>query len=146
METQPEISSSHAVFSIKLHIVFVTKYRRPVLTDEMRDYLRIAFSEILEHWRCTLIEFGGEVDHVHLLVSIHPALDISVLINNLKTASARRIRPRYKEQIDKFYWKPVFWHRAYYVGSVGDVTLETIRRYVEQQGTKEKPRKANRPA
>lgn len=146
METQPETSSSHAVFSIKLHIVFVTKYRRPVLTDEMRDYLRIAFSEILEHWRCTLIEFGGEVDHVHLLVSIHPALDISVLINNLKTASARRIRPRYKEQIDKFYWKPVFWHRAYYVGSVGDVTLETIRRYVEQQGTKEKPRKANRPA
>lgn len=146
METQPEISSSHAVFSIKLHIVFVTKYRRPVLTDEMCDYLRTAFSEILEHWRCTLVEFGGEADHVHLLVSIHPALDISVLINNLKTASARRIRPRYKEQIDKFYWKPVFWHRAYYVGSVGDVTLETIRRYVGQQGTKEKPRKANRPA
>lgn len=146
METQLETSSSHAVFSLRLHIVFVTKYRRPVLTVEMRDYLKTAFSEILDHWRCTLVEFGGETDHVHLLVGIHPALDISVLINNLKTASARRIRPRYKEQIDKFYWKPVFWHRAYYVGSVGDVSLETIKRYVEQQGTKEKPRKANRPA
>lgn len=146
MEYQSEKSSSHAVFSIKLHIVFVTKYRRPVLTEEMRDYLKNAFSEILDHWRCSLVEFGGESDHVHLLVSIHPALDISVLINNLKTASARRIRPRYKEQIERFYWKPVFWHRAYYVGSVGNVTLETIKRYVEQQGTKEKPRKTNRPA
>ena len=145
MENQPEISASHAVYSIKLHIVFVTKYRRPVLTPEMCEYLHLAFREILDHWRCSLIEFGGEEDHVHLLVNIHPALDISVLINNLKTASARRIRPRYKEQIDVFYWKPMFWHRAYYVGSVGDVTLETIKRYVEQQGVKEKPRK-NRPA
>jgi len=146
MKEQALISSSHAVYSIKLHIVFVTKYRRPVLTSEMLDYLKAAFGEILDHWRCSLVEFGGEADHVHLLVNIHPALDISVLINNLKTASARRIRPRYKDQVDKFYWKPVFWHRAYYVGSVGDVTLETIKRYVEQQGTKEKPRKTNRPA
>jgi REP element-mobilizing transposase RayT len=53
------------------------------------DYLELAFGEILEGWRCQLIEFGGEPDHVHLLVDIHPALDISVLINNLKTASAR---------------------------------------------------------
>ncbi|MDD3294896.1 MAG: IS200/IS605 family transposase [Geobacteraceae bacterium] len=122
--------------------LFVTKYRRPVLTREMLDYLRVAFSEILEHWRCRLIEFGGEENHVHLLIEIHPALNISVLINNLKTASARRIRPRFEEQIRKFYWKPAFWHRAYFVGSVGNVSLDTIRKYVEQQGTKEKPRKS----
>ncbi|HET6364347.1 MAG TPA: transposase [Nitrospirota bacterium] len=41
----------------------------------------------------------------------------------------------------KSYGKPVFWHRAYFAGTVGKVTLETVRRYVEQQGTKEKPRK-----
>jgi putative transposase len=45
-----------------------------------------------------------------------------------------------------FYWKPYFWHRAYYVGSVGGATLETVRRYVESQGTQEKPRKAQQPA
>jgi len=146
MENQATISSSHAVFNLRLHIVFVTKYRRPVLTEEMRGYLKMAFGEILEHWRCTLVEFGGESDHVHLLVSIHPALDLSTLINNLKTSSARRLRPRFLEQIEKYYWKPVFWHRAYYVGSVGEVTLETIQRYVRQQGVTEKPRKPNRPA
>ena len=137
-------SSSHAVFNIKLHIVFVTKYRRKTLTPELLEYLQQAFAECLQAWRCKLVEFGGEEDHVHLLVDIHPALDISVLINNLKTASARRARARFGEHMKKFYWKPLFWHRAYFVGSVGGATLETVRAYVEAQGTEEHARKKSK--
>lgn len=135
-------SSSHAVFSIKLHIVFVTKYRRKILSPNLLEYLRGAFADCLAAWRCTLLEFGGEADHVHLLVDIHPALDISVLINNLKTASARRARARFAEHLAPFYAKPLFWHRAYYVGSVGGATLETVRAYVDAQGTEAHARKA----
>jgi putative transposase len=134
-------SSSHAVYSIKLHIVFVTKYRRRTLTPELLEYLQAAFAEILTAWRCSLLEFGGEADHVHLLVDIHPALDISVLINNLKTASARRTRARFAEHLAAFYWKPAFWHRAYFVSSVGGAPLETVKAYVEAQGTEEHARK-----
>lgn len=134
-------SSSHAVYNIKLHVVFVTKYRRRTLTPDMLEYLKIAFSEALTAWRCRLLEFGGEADHVHLLVDIHPALDISVLINNLKTASARRARNRFAEHLTAFYSKPLFWHRAYYVGSVGGATLDTVRAYVDAQGTEEHARK-----
>ncbi len=72
-------SSSHAVYNIKLHVVFVTKYRRKSLNAELLDYLRGAFSDCLAAWRCTLLEFGGESDHVHLLIDIHPALNISAL-------------------------------------------------------------------
>ncbi len=128
-------SLSHAVFDLKLHVVFVTKYRRKTLTAVLLNYLGDAFGEILAAWRCELIEFGGEEDHVHLLIGIHPALNISVLINNLKTASARRARNRFGEHLARFYWKPAFWHRAYYVASVGDATLETVRAYVENQWT-----------
>lgn len=135
-------SSSHAVYSIKLHIVFVTKYRRKTLNAELLDYLRGAFVDCLAAWRCHLIEFGGESDHVHLLIDIHPALDISVLINNLKTASARRARARFAQHLSAFYSKPVFWHRAYYVGSVGGATLDTVRAYVDAQGTVEHARKS----
>ena len=135
-------SSSHAVFNIKLHIVFVTKYRRKTLTPELLDYLRQAFADCLAAWRCTLVEFDGEPDHVHLLVDIHPALDISILINNLKTASARRARNRFAEHLAAFYKKPLFWHRAYFVGSVGGATLETVRAYVDAQGTEEHARKS----
>jgi putative transposase len=77
-----------------------------------------------------------------MLVDIHPALNISVLINNLKTASARRARNRFAEHLALFYKKPLFWHRAYYVDSVGGATLEQVRAYVEAQGTEEHAKKS----
>ncbi|WP_205736124.1 IS200/IS605 family transposase [Acidiferrobacter sp. SPIII_3] len=84
MENKENASLSHAVYSSRLHIVFVTKYRRKTLTPELLEYLRESFTEILADWRCTLLEFGGEADHVHLLVAIHPAPSVSTRINNLK--------------------------------------------------------------
>jgi putative transposase len=101
------------------------------------DYLEGAFDDCLQAWRCKLLEFGGEADHVHFVADIHPALDISVLINNLKTASARRARARFAQHLAPFYWKPLFWHRAYFVGSVGGASLDTVRAYVQAQGTEE---------
>jgi putative transposase len=67
----------------------------------------------------------------------HSALKISELINNLKSVSTRRSRNRFAEHLTKFYRKPLFWTRAYFVASVGDATLETIKAYVERQGTEE---------
>ena len=75
-------SSSHAVFNLKLHIIFVTKYRRKTLTPELLDCLKEAFADCLSAWRCKLVEFGGEQDNVHLLADIHPALDISILLTS----------------------------------------------------------------
>lgn len=139
MNPQPHRSSSHAVFQLRLHIVLVTKYRRKTLSPELLDYLRQAFGEVLGEWRCELLEFGGEADHVHLLADIHPALNISTLINNLKTASARRCGARFREHLAGFYKKPAFWHRAYFVSSVGGVTLDVVKRYLQNQGTTDKP-------
>jgi putative transposase len=129
----------------------VTKYRRRTLSPELLEYLEVAFTEILAAWRCRLLEFGGEPDHIHMLADIHPALDISVLINNLETASARRARNRFGDHLASFYRKPLFWNRAYFVGSVGGATLETVRAYVQAQGTEDHARKSaakakNRPA
>jgi len=116
-------SSSHAVYNIQLHIVFVTKYRYKTLTKAILNDLQHAFSDCLQAWGAQLLEFGGEEDHVHLLVSITPATDISVLINNLKTASARRMRNTHQAHLKPFYNKPLFWHRAYFVASCGEAPL-----------------------
>ena len=138
MISQLEISSSHAVYLLRLHIVLVTKYRRKVISPEILGFLETAFRGVLESWNCRLEEFGGEEDHVHLLIGIHPALNISGLVNNLKSATSRKVRNHFQCHVAQFYWKPYFWHRAYFVGSVGVVSLETIRNYIEKQGTKEK--------
>ncbi len=134
MSGQDFHSSSHAVVMLRLPVVLVTKYRRKVITPLMLADLREVFAEILAGWRCSLLEFGGEADPVHRLVDIHPTLQISVLMNNLKTASSRRMRAKYADRLRRFYWKPFFWHRAYSVGSVGHAGLETVKQYVESQG------------
>ena len=92
------------------------------------------FGKALENWDCELIEFGGEADHIHLLVAIHPALDISKLVNNLKSVSSRKTRKRFAEHLRQFYWKPVLWTGAYFVASAGGAPLSVIKQYVEQQG------------
>jgi putative transposase len=139
MNQTPHRSASHAVYQLRLHIVLVTKYRRRTLSPEVLEYLRHAFTEVLADWRCELLEFGGEADHVHLLADIHPALNIATLINNLKTASARRCGSRFRDHLAGFYKTPAFWHRAYFVSSVGGVTLDVLKQYVQNQGTTDKP-------
>jgi len=119
---------------MKYHLVFVTKYRRKALSEAMRDRAQAIITDLLQAWRCEMIEFGGEEDHIHMLFAAHPALDMSKIVNNLKTVSSRRLRSEFADELRKFYWKPVLWHGAYYIGTVGGATLETVKRYVEQQG------------
>ena len=127
-------TSAHSVYTINLHLVFVTKYRRKALSEEVLAYMNPVFEKALENWDCELIEFGGEADHIHLLVAIHPALDISKLVNNLKSVSSRKTRKRFAEHLRQFYWKPVLWTGAYFVASAGGAPLSVIKQYVEQQG------------
>jgi len=115
-------------------LVLVTKYRRKALSLEMREQLKQILTDTLEKWRCELIEFGGESDHIHMLFLAHPALDLSRLVNNLKTVSSRLLRAAFAKELKHVYWKPVLWHGAYYIGTVGRASLETVKGYVERQG------------
>lgn len=100
----------------------------------MLDRLRRIFADVLAKWRCELIEFGGEADHIHLLIEAHPSLNLAQLIGNLKTVSARRMRQENAEYLRKFFWKPYFWSRSYAVLSVGSgVPLEKLIEYVQSQ-------------
>lgn len=126
-------SHAHAVSSIHLHIVFVTKYRKKVITPEMLERLKVIFEKLCAKQKCCLTEFNGEPDHVHLLVDLAPDIAVSRLVNTLKTISSREIRKEFKPHVDTFYWKPVFWSGAYCVISAGGAPLEILRQYIEEQ-------------
>ena len=125
--------SSHAVFCIHLHIVFVTKYRRKVITSEILNRLQQIFTDLCEQQKSILIEFNGESDHVHLLVNLSPDNHISEFVKVLKASSSRLIRKEFKPHVDKFYWKPVFWSSSYFVNSSGGVSLDVLKKYIKQQ-------------
>lgn len=124
----------HSVYNLQYHLVLVTKYRKKCLNKEQLEHLKNTFDRLLKEWDCELIEFGGEKDHVHLLISTHPAMDMSKLINNLKTVSSRLLRKSFESHLKKFYWKPKLWTRAYCLLTTGGASVETIKKYIENQG------------
>jgi putative transposase len=126
-------SSRRAVFNLTVHIVFVTKYRRKVITNEMLMKLKEVFTSVLKSWDSELIEFNGESDHVHLLISYPPQKLLSSLIANLKATSSKTMWREFYPIVSKVYFKKVFWTGAYFVASCGGVTIEQLKKYVENQ-------------
>lgn len=126
-----------SVYSLTAHIVFVTKYRQKVINKVIHERLATIFDEACSKWEATLLEFNGEDDHVHLLVRYHPQIELSKFIANLKTVSSRLIRKEFGDYLNRVYRKPVFWTGSYFVASCGGVTVEQLKKYVEQQATPE---------
>ena len=95
---------------------------------------------LCQKWGCEIVEFNGEPDHIHLLFSYYPQMQLSKFVNNLKTVSSLYIRKEFPVEVKRFYWgKPVFWHSAYFIASCGGVTVETILRYVQEQDSPLEP-------
>ena len=128
-------TAAHSVFSIHLHVVFVTKYRREVLTEEMIHDCKIIFQEILSNNNSQLIDCNGTSDHLHLLIDIHPNNNISNLIGSLKSSSSRILRKKYPQQISRFYWgkKAKLWHDSKCIVSSGGASLDTLKNYIQEQ-------------
>lgn len=131
------VSKGRSVSDLKAHLVLTTKYRRKAFTLEMLKRLEDILVDLLEKWDCKLVEFNGEEDHVHLLFQYHPDLQLSKLVNNVKSVTSRKLRQEYAEHLEKFFWKDVFWNGSYFVASCGGVTISKLKEYIENQNSPE---------
>ena len=130
---------NRSVYKLTAHVVLVTKYRKKAISQEVLARLKQIFLDTLNKWECYLVDFNGESDHVHLLLEYKPNIALSKLIANLKTVSSRLIRRDYPDLPSKYFDnKPYFWTGAYFVASCGGVTVEQLKKYVENQKTSEK--------
>jgi putative transposase len=127
------IHKARGVSDLKAHLVLTPKYRRKIFTDPMLTRLEEIFRTLMEKWEGRLIEFNGEVDHVHLLIQYNPQTELSKLINNLKTVSSRYLRKEFAERVNEFYGQDVLWTSGYGIFSCGGVTVEELKKYIENQ-------------
>lgn len=127
------IHKARGVSDLKCHLVLTTKYRRKVLTDPMLTRLEEIFKALMEKWEGRLVEFNGERDHVHLLLQYTPQTEPSKLINNLKTVSSRYLRKEFATEVERVYWKDVLWTSGYFIASCGGVTVDQLKKYIEEQ-------------
>ena len=93
-------------------------------------------TDLCQKWGVAVLEFGGELDHIHLLLEMHPNIMPSKFVNNLKTVTSRRLRNEYAKHLSQFYWKPVLWTRAYCLITAGGAPISILREYIEKQGIK----------
>lgn len=123
---------AHTVFEIHLHLVWVTKYRRPALTGEVALRVRDLIREICGQHEVTIMKGHVGKDHVHLLVSIPPQVTISRLLQWLKGKTAYKLLGEFPH-LRKTFWGRHLWARGYFCCSSGNVTDEVIAEYIANQ-------------
>lgn len=117
------------VFVLHAHLVFVTKYRRRVFTDEHLTAMHPVLAAVCADFGAALVEFNGEDDHVHLLIEYPPTVQLSKLVGSLKGVSSRRLRQQFRMRTHRDH----LWSPSYFAASCGGAPLSIIREYVEQQ-------------
>ena len=118
-------------------MVFITKYRHPVLTERIESDIIQLCRGICQKNRSYLVEAKADLemkDHIHLLIDFAPDVSVSKLANTIKTVTSREIRKRFATELKPYYWKPVFWKRGYGAVSGGGASLEVIKSYIQSQG------------
>ena len=124
--------TSHSVYDIKFHIVWITKYRKKILTGELANRTRELIRQSCKSLDVEIIKGHIAKDHIHLFVSVPPHLSVSNLVKELKGKSSWKIMSEFKT-ISQQFWGRHFWGRGYFVASSGNITDETIIKYIENQ-------------
>jgi putative transposase len=125
--------SSHTVYDIKYHLVWITKYRKAVLVGEIATRARDLLREICRSRDVEILKGHVSKDHVHIFVSVPPHISVSDLVQSLKGKSSRKMMMEFKT-LSRTFWGRHIWARGYFVASSGNVTDEAIMQYIEQQG------------
>jgi len=119
-----------AVYSLKYHVVWCPKYRRPVLVDAVEGRLRNLLAEKADELGMTIHSLEVMPDHVHLFVESDPTRCVAEIVNRLKGATSRILRQEFPSLRSRL---PTLWSRSYFAGSIGNVSAATIERYIAEQ-------------
>jgi putative transposase len=120
----------HATYQINYHFVFCPKYRRAVLTGVVSDRLVEILPQIAADLDGHIIELVVRPDHVHMFASFPPTLAPAQIMHRIKGASSHALREEFPFLKSRL---PSLWTHSYYCGTAGNVSSETIRKYIEAQ-------------
>ncbi len=124
------------VYSIQYHIVWCTKYRKPVLASQIEDDLKNILNEIAKSNDFEIVECNGDKDHIHLLISCSPQHSIPSMMKALKGVSARLLMKKHGTELKKSLWEGHLWSPTYFVATVSENTEQQIREYIQNQKEK----------
>lgn len=137
------IPGNHSLHMLTYHLIFVVKYRKPVITDEIGDHLKEYTSYLLELSKCKLVSAETDRDHIHILFSAPPTIQLSKLVRTLKVALSKDAHQRYADEIGQYLYgdKCPLWSSSYFIATTGSISMKTVQSYIESQRTEAHKRK-----
>jgi putative transposase len=124
--------SSHTVYALTYHFVFIPKYRKPMLRGEIGTRVRELIREVCRTLDIDILSGHVRPDHVHLLLSVPPHLSPSRVMQAIKGRTSHHLLRDYR-LLRREFWGRHLWARGYFVASSGNVTDEVIAKYIEEQ-------------
>ena len=124
--------ASHVQYDIEYHIVWTTKYRYRVLDGRIAERARELIRQGCNSMDVTIISGAIGKEHIHLFVSCPPSLSVSKLVQQLKGKTSRKMQTEFSE-LKRKYWGQHLWSSGYFCRSVGTVTKDIIKNYIEKQ-------------
>ena len=128
--------TSHTTYDCKYHLVWITKYRKPVLVGLVAERVRELLRGICKEHEVEILRGHVSKDHIHLFVSVPPHLAISKLAQYLKGKSSYKLLSE-NQQLSQAFWGRHLWARGYFVATSGNITDEMIMEYIKNQDVSE---------
>ena len=126
-------NKTHLVYSCQYHVIFCPKYRRKVLINGIDVRLKEMFLEIADKYDFEIVEMEIMPDYIHLLISCNPRFGIMNCITKLKSITASKLTKEFPELKSKL---PTLWTRSAFISTVGSVSLDVVKQYIENQKNK----------
>ena len=124
--------TSHTQFDIKFHLIWTTKYRKPVLTGKVGTRVRDLIREICTTHNIEILKGHVSKDHIHIFISSPPQISVSKIAQYLKGKTSRKLLQEFPT-LNKIFWGQHLWGRGYYAVSSGNITDELIMEYIQNQ-------------
>jgi len=124
--------SSHAVFRLRYHFVFITKYRKPVLKGDIAKEIRKLTKEICRTHDIEIVKGHIRPDHIHILLGVPPKMSASKVMQVIKGKTSYHMLQD-SRRLRREFWGRHLWARRYFVATSGTVTDEAVAQYIESQ-------------
>ena len=125
--------NSHQVYEIGYHIIWCTKFRNKVLIDAVEIICRQILTETCVNYNWSLEEIEIMPDHIHIFVRCSPQVSPSEISKTLKSISAVKLFSEFPKLKSNKFWGTGLWSPSTYFGTVGHISEETVRNYIQTQ-------------
>ena len=137
----------HAVYLCTYHMIFVTKYRKPVIRDDISGAMADLIRRLAEGLGGELLTAESDRDHIHLLVSLPPDVSPKTAVSSFKTQTSKMVHAnsQFMKHVSQWlYGDCPLWSASYFVATAGSVSMETVKQYILNQRSDEHRRKYER--